>query len=109
MVEEEIPGHTIHSERIQFGVMASKTCMSLYCLVVIAPFIEISLLTEDLARLAREFGGLPDLTYRSSTTSYRLRFVDLCGEHDLLSGKVAVLKEKYPVVFFSLIESTQTI
>lgn len=89
--------------------MAPRTCASLYCLVVIAPFIEISLLTEDLARLAREFGGLPDLTYRSSTTSYRLRFVDLCDQYDLLDGRLAVLKKKYPVVFFSLIESASTI
>jgi hypothetical protein len=48
-------------------------------------------LSEDLGRLAKGFGGLRDLSYRSSTTFFRLRFSGLASAYDSLRGKVEAL------------------
>jgi hypothetical protein len=88
--------------------------LSLHSLVVIAPFVagtpntNVGRLSEDLEKLAKGFGGLHDLSYRSSTTFFRLRFSGLASEYDSLRGKVEALEKRYPDTAFSLIESMST-
>jgi len=89
--------------------------MSRYSLSVSAPLKmgadnkTIALLTDDLTKLADEFGGHVDLTYRSTSTSYRRRHIDLVDRDHLLEGKVRKLKEQYSGAFvmFTFAEYTR--
>ncbi len=89
--------------------------MNRYSLSVKAPFKKdfdnkttIASLTEELLRLAHEFGGHDDPTCRSSSTSYERRYVGLVDREHQLEVKVNELKKKYPdpIAQFTLVEYT---
>jgi len=64
-------------------------------------------LVRDLAKLASEFGGHLDLSYHSTTTSFRWRCNRLVDRDDLLKVKVGELKTRYHDTIFDLFtEST---
>jgi len=89
--------------------------MNRYSLSVRAPFKKdldnkatIASLTQELLKIAREFGGHSDPTCRSSATSYERRYVGLIDREHQLEIKVNELKKKYSgdLAWFTLAEYT---